>query len=64
MSPPKAQNLGKRERKAVFTFDDDDDDGIKAKVSYHRMLHKIFKLRPRSPSASPRQPRSKHEGLS
>ena len=27
-TPPKHQNLGKRERKAVFTFDDDD---IKAK---------------------------------
>ena len=39
-------------------------DDVKAKVSYHTMVHKISKLRPRLPSASPRQPQSKHEGLS
>ena len=63
--PPQAQaafrHLSKRERKAELYFDDGDD--AEAKTSYHTRVHAIFKLRPRSPSASPRQPRSKHEGL-
>jgi len=39
-SPLDTQNLSKRERKAVFSFADDDIKVEKAKISYHILIGK------------------------